>query len=417
MRKINRLTAEQEAWLPKFRAEYLAHGLSTEPADRPRAEAAFARAYRRIDREPVSVVWVDSPLTASLAIHFLRKQNQFRTNPLEGLADSLSGNIRVSIWVSIWAGLGNSLLDNLGESLVDGLVESLVDGLGNGVRDNLGESLMGNLGESLVVGLGSSLESSLMDSLEDSIRRSVMVSLVDGLLTSLKEAELGPEYTHLWGQHDLYWIALYRFCAEIGLQYAPEAADGLDIMHEIGLSCMWWYPFEGLIVACERPAVVCMDEESRLHSETGPAVSFRDGWQVHAVHGVRVPGWIIESPEKITVEEIEKETNSEIQRVMIERMGWEVFVEGADFEVVDHDERWGTLFRRGEYLVVRVMNSSPEPDGSFRHYMLPVAPGCEPLPEPDGELGEPQALTALNAVASTFGMRGEEYAEMLGAES
>lgn len=28
---------------------------------------------------------------------------------------------------------------------------------------------------------------------------------------------------------------------------------------------------------------------------------------------------------------------------------------------------------------------------------------------PDGELGEPQAMTALNAVASTYGMRGEDY--------
>ena len=46
--------------------------------------------------------------------------------------------------------------------------------------------------------------------------------------------------------------------------------------------------------------------------------------------------------------------------------------------------------------------------------------GCEPLPDPDdaaGILGEPQRLTALNAVASTFGLRGEKYARVVAAES
>jgi len=84
---------------------------------------------------------------------------------------------------------------------------------------------------------------------------------------------------------------------------------------------------------------------------------------------------------------------------------------------VNHDDRWGTLRRRGDHLVLEVVNRSPEPDGSFRHYMLPVAPGCEPLPESGTELGDPQELTALNAVASPFGMRGADYARMVAAES
>jgi hypothetical protein len=39
-----------------------------------------------------------------------------------------------------------------------------------------------------------------------------------------------------------------------------------------------------------------------------------------------------------------------------------------------------------------------------------VAPGCEPLPdEGETELGDVQKLTALNAVASTYGLTGAEY--------
>jgi hypothetical protein len=57
--------------------------------------------------------------------------------------------------------------------------------------------------------------------------------------------------------------------------------------------------------------------------------------------------------------------------------------------------------------MVKVANSTAEADGSFKDYFLRVDPALRPL-RADGS-GEPQALTARNAVASTFGKRGEEY--------
>ena len=58
--------------------------------------------------------------------------------------------------------------------------------------------------------------------------------------------------------------------------------------------------------------------------------------------------------------------------------------------------------------MVEVKNATPEPDGSFREFFLSVHPELRPILD-DGALGDPQELTAHNAVASTFGLRGEEY--------
>ena len=67
------------------------------------------------------------------------------------------------------------------------------------------------------------------------------------------------------------------------------------------------------------------------------------------------------------------------------------------------------LFRGdGGMLVLELHNSTPDGDGSSRVYHGVVHPELRPL-LPDGSLGEPQTLSALNAVASTYGMRGEEY--------
>ena len=82
-----------------------------------------------------------------------------------------------------------------------------------------------------------------------------------------------------------------------------------------------------------------------------------------------------------------------------------------------HTDERGTLWRKpvpnDEALVmVEVLNSTPEPDGSIKTYFLPCHPELRPNPVPANgmRMGEPQKLTASNAIASTFGLRGEQYA-------
>jgi hypothetical protein len=211
----------------------------------------------------------------------------------------------------------------------------------------------------------------------------------------------------------------------VGVTLPSHVADGLRIFLDLCQSCMWAYTFRGAVIACERPAAIHRDERGRLHSDTGPAMDFRDGWKIYAVHGVRVPAWLLTEPARLTIDAIHAEPNSEIQRVMIERFGWDEYAEQCGAQVIDHDERWGTLMRRptrngDPILFLKVINRSAEPDGSFRRYILPVDSELRPIPDPAEEgvdFGDSQTLTALNAVASTFGMRGGEYAAMLSAES
>ena len=339
MQKIEQLTKEQAERLPKFRDEYLQHGINCAPADRPRAEAAFARAYKAIGKEMVPVIWVDSPITASLCFHALSNL-KFTDTASSALGDESEKLLRDSLW------------------------------------------------------------------------------------DSLRDSKIKAQLTYWWGQQDIYWIGFYKFCADLGVQYEASAADRLDIMHEISMSCMWWYPRDGVIIACERPLAVNFDERERLHNDAGPAVEFRDGWKLYRVHGVDVPEWLFTNPERMSIEAIHQEGNTEVQRVMIERFGWDRYAAECGAEIIDHDEKYGTLMRRGRgedaILFLKVINRSPEPDGSFRKYILPVDSELRPIPDPmnaNENFGESQALRAVNAVASTFGLRGKDYASLLGAES
>jgi hypothetical protein len=148
------------------------------------------------------------------------------------------------------------------------------------------------------------------------------------------------------------------------------------------------------------------DEQGRLHSLTGPAIAYPDGWSIHAVHGVRVPAWVIEQPERITVDLIEKETNAEIRRIMMDRFGIERYVRESGAATLDSCDanhpilglRTAKLYRKevpGDEPIVMLdmLNSTPEPDGSTKRYMIRVDPNAYGGVE-----------TCLAAMASTYRM-------------
>ena len=67
MKKIMKLTPDQEARFPEFVRKWIDIGLSTQPADRPRAEAATAGLYRLANLNEPQVIWLPCPISAALS--------------------------------------------------------------------------------------------------------------------------------------------------------------------------------------------------------------------------------------------------------------------------------------------------------------------------------------------------------------
>jgi len=203
------------------------------------------------------------------------------------------------------------------------------------------------------------------------------------------------------------YLSFFRHVAKLPLDYAKwnhyESAaihGGPRIMHP------------DFCMISDRPEILLVDDQNRPHCDTGPFCRWRDGFSLYSVHGVRVPAWVIETPGKITVKKIESESNAEVRRIMIDKFGQSKYLL-ASGAVEIHRDDFGILYRKeipdDEPLVmVKVVNSTAEPDGSFKDYFLRVNPGLRPLLA-ENKMGEPQAMTAHNAVASTFGKRGEDY--------
>lgn len=142
------------------------------------------------------------------------------------------------------------------------------------------------------------------------------------------------------------------------------------------------------------------DEQGRLHSHSmQPAVCDEQGNAFYFLHGVKVPAKVVLAPLTITAAEIDDEENTEVRRVMLELFGFERFMQESGAKVVHKDET-GELFQkklRGErepLMMVKVKNSTAEPDGTFKFYCLRVPP---------------RTKTAREGIAWTFGLNEKQY--------
>jgi hypothetical protein len=209
----------------------------------------------------------------------------------------------------------------------------------------------------------------------------------------------------LYDQQRMVRGALEWLLAEM-LDFVPPPSGRLAALRALKDTGAFVLPHEKLCWVAPGPIALATDDRGRPHSVTGPAVAFADGWTIHAVHGVRVPEFVVEHPERIGVRDIEDEPNAESRRVMIDRYrlgepisGAAAFLRDAGSARLDHDEACGTLWRRDlsgdePLVMLEVVNSTREPDGSFRHYFLRVPPTM---------------MRARDAAAWTFGLTADQY--------
>jgi hypothetical protein len=180
----------------------------------------------------------------------------------------------------------------------------------------------------------------------------------------------------------------------VGPSNRKRAKSFLNLVSETPCSLF----FDKVAFISERPLVMEVDDTGRLHSGTGPALAFADGYKLYSWHGTAVRREIIERPNQITVNQILKEWNAEVRRVMIDRYGPSRFILDSGATEVSKDD-CGVLYRKeltnDEALVmVKVINSTPERDGSYKEYFLRVPPTI---------------TSAREAVAWTFDMQPTEY--------
>ncbi|MFG2611145.1 DUF6745 domain-containing protein [Streptomyces anulatus] len=316
---------------------------ATGRADRAAAEAGVRRAYRTAGlAEPDRIIWAASPRAAVETVEKLADagrsvREEVRTRPWAEERRRMYDELGPAGWSALWSATGAQLWET---------TAALAERIRTGVVADLAPRP------------------------ED--EGAVRLVLLDAVL----------------GQHDAAWLAAF-----------DGRGDRLTGLAEVARNAGWWWPYEHAVVISERPDVLHRDEAGRLDHGEGPALAYGDGFALHAWRGMPVPAAFLAELPSLTPERIRSEENAELRRVMLEYYGYDRYLTESGAEPVHRDET-GILWRIAldgdeDVVMVEVVNSTPEPDGTYRTYWLRVPPATR---------------TAKDGVAWTFGLDGAAYA-------
>ena len=159
--------------------------------------------------------------------------------------------------------------------------------------------------------------------------------------------------------------------------------------------------------------------DGRLHRDVGPAyisptclIHYRDGnrhglsvdiWgsKLYYFDDVMVPSYYITDPDKLTIEDVLNNPNAEVRAVGVRVYGFERMLQEERLKVLEIEKETGYMLLKWDgsdvddaFCLVRVINSTPNPDGTRSIYYLTTPPDMK---------------TVREAVAWTFYKDADEY--------
>lgn len=204
------------------------------------------------------------------------------------------------------------------------------------------------------------------------------------------------------------WTAYYSYLARESTGWrnplSPATRAALEPWFEL-LEAGVWDACLLSDVACVMPAPTFhgFDESGRLHAPEGPSISWPDGTRAHHMHGMRFPRHVVEEPMRITAAEIMEERNSEIRRVMLEKMGIGRFLNESNAHVLDQDTDGRGMPRR--LLAQRLWG--------WAEISVYVEVTCPSTGHVYYLRVPPETRSCAQAVAWTFGMDAAQYAPLV----
>ncbi|MBP9092882.1 hypothetical protein KBI23_17795 [bacterium] len=203
-----------------------------------------------------------------------------------------------------------------------------------------------------------------------------------------------------WTELDFEWMFLHQalsshYGRSIHSENSLRLLDAVSALESSAYACIF---LNGLCIVSDKPTALRYDARHRLHDDRHPAVAFARGNNLYALQGNCLQPLAITDIHAYGAEAILKVNNITARRLLIERYGRSKFVLDSGAEII-HSDDFGVLYRKKipndePMQMVKVVNSTPEPDGSYAVYFIRVPPAME---------------RAKQAIAWTFGIDEDDY--------
>lgn len=314
---IDQLTPEQEEMIKQVADKWRLVQDNRGPADFETGRRAVTKLYANIGW-PTPNVFVYTPncLAFAVACHLMRDQSDLIARITHRLSQDKAPQSEY-----------DSVLKKFQEKVI-----ALNNGRWGPIQTKLGiNEGIKNVWDAYVVAVNEGLVPT-----GKTAKLVTLMKHIDDIKECCTPKQLEQEYfSTLRGQHDVGWGAYIEIFENLSPGVAEKALPILDLTRSVG----WWVPYETAVVFTDRFSGIHFSTENPndLHRLDGPAIEFRDGFGIYCIEGQIVPPHVVLDPKSITIEEIKKEDNAEVRRILRQQLTDEVYISRINPTVIDMD--------------------------------------------------------------------------------
>jgi hypothetical protein len=176
----------------------------------------------------------------------------------------------------------------------------VLDQVGDQVRDQVTAQVRAQVLAQVLAQVDDQVRAQVRAQVWDQVRGQVTAQVLDQVLAQVWDQVRGQvrrrvrrrvEAEACYGSQDAWLAAYLDTYARLGVHGVDSGAGLIACGDSVG----WFWPFAGACIYTDRPTVINM-VDGVLHSQTGPAIAYADGFAVYCWRGQQVPAEWIETP-------------------------------------------------------------------------------------------------------------------------
>ena len=281
--KITKLTKKQTEAMKPWANKWIEIGLKTGETDWKTFDKYMPICYEKAGiKYPIRIVRVSSPLVGALAA---------------SVAEGILYKIRK-------------------DDAVHGAVSDAVD---DAVGDAVGDAVSG----------------AVSDAVHGAVKTTINIVKKAGISISWHDW-LGGQF---WvGYYWWYGVATVSFFFDIcRLKLAKDIMERAMAYRKVCESVNYIWPNRDFVMVCARPTKIEKDERDRLHSVTGKAIEYPDGWGLYKINGITFEEelWKKVTKGELSAKEVFDIKNTEQRRIAYELMDKRKMLELDDYKTLD----------------------------------------------------------------------------------
>jgi hypothetical protein len=314
---IKELTEEQRAAMPGFAQEWIKKGLQTGETDWKTFDEFMPICYEKAGIQyPPRVVRVSSPLVGALASAVAEGIWQKR----RASGDAVDGAVDGAVDDAVDGAVGDAVRDAVDDAVRDAVRDAVDDAVDGAVRDAVGDAV----------------RDAVDDAVRDAVRDAISIAKKAGVSFSWHYWLGGQFWVGGW-----WWgaVASVSFFMDVcKLQLAKDIVERATAYRKVCESVNYIWPNRDFVMVCARPTRIEKNDRGQLHSLSGMAIRYPDGWGLHYIHGVKFDDaglWQAVASGAISAAEVFAIPDMEQRRVAYEVMDKAKMAELDGLEVLD----------------------------------------------------------------------------------